>query len=84
MKRKTGVLIAVLTLVSTAGYLTFAKISKTRGLGFTAAASRPLTQGSLQIVDPEGGVVETMRGELSAYSRGLKGSVRAQQSEERS
>jgi Ca-activated chloride channel family protein len=40
-----------------AGYITLARVSKTRGLGFAAAASSSHTQGALQVVDPEKGVV---------------------------
>lgn len=46
-----------LTLLCIAGYVALARVSKTRGTGFAAGASGRITQGALQIVDPEKGLV---------------------------
>ncbi|HSB11286.1 MAG TPA: VIT and VWA domain-containing protein [Blastocatellia bacterium] len=55
MQRKLILLLAFLTVLSLASFIAFARISKTRGSGFTSSASGRVTQGALQIIDPEKG-----------------------------
>jgi Ca-activated chloride channel homolog len=58
MQRRLFLFIAFLSMLSIAGYITLAKVAKTRDTGLqTNAASSKITQGSLQIVDSEKGVV---------------------------
>jgi Ca-activated chloride channel family protein len=42
-------------MISVAGYITLAKVAKTRGTGTVAAAKRSITQGSLQVINSEKG-----------------------------
>src|SRR5262245_14667654 len=57
MKRRILLSAAFLTVLCISGYITIATVSKTRGLGLTASASSSRTAGSLQVIDPEKGVV---------------------------
>lgn len=49
--------LSFLTVLCLAGYITLARVAKTRGAGFAPSASTRATQGALQIVDPEKGIV---------------------------
>src|SRR5262245_3086096 len=57
MKRRILLSVAFLTVLCIFGYITIARVSKTRGLGLTASASSSRTAGALQVVSPEKGVV---------------------------
>ena len=57
MQRKAILFSVSLTVLMFAGYVTFDRVSKTRGLGFAAEASSSPTAGALQVIDPEKGVV---------------------------
>lgn len=57
MQRRIILSLTVLTMLFAAGYITLARVSKTRGPGFATSASSLHTQGALQVVDPENGVV---------------------------
>ncbi|HXF40914.1 MAG TPA: VIT domain-containing protein [Blastocatellia bacterium] len=57
MQRRIFFLLSFLTVLCLAGYITLARVAKTRGAGFVPAASSRATQGALQIVDPEKGIV---------------------------
>lgn len=57
MQRRIFFLLSFLTVLCLAGYITLARVAKTRGAGFVPSASTRATQGALQIVDPEKGVV---------------------------
>ena len=57
MQRKLTLCFVFLIVLSAAGYVTFALVSKTRGTPFIAAANGRTTPGALQIVDPEKGVI---------------------------
>jgi Ca-activated chloride channel homolog len=57
MKRRALLSTAFLTVLCISGYITIARVSKTRGLGLTASASSSRTAGALQVVSPEKGVV---------------------------
>ena len=57
MKRKIILFATVTAILVAASYVTLAQASKTRGGGFASAASSSYTQGALQIVNPEKGVV---------------------------
>lgn len=57
MQRRFVLSFTLLTVLFAAGYITIARVSKTRGSNFIANASSSPTQGALQIVDPEKGVV---------------------------
>jgi Ca-activated chloride channel family protein len=57
MQRKIILFATVLAILVVASYITLAQASKTRGSGFASSASSSYTQGALQIVDPEKGVV---------------------------
>jgi len=57
MQRRIFLLLSFLTVLCLAGYITLAQVAKTRGAGFVASASTRATQGALQIVDPEKGIV---------------------------
>jgi Ca-activated chloride channel family protein len=57
MQRKLVLCFIFLTLLSAAGYVTLGLVSKARGSGFVASAKGRLTQGALQIVDPEKGII---------------------------
>src|SRR5215216_6617338 len=58
MQRRLFLFFTFLSILSIVGYITLAKVAKTRGTGLTAAATTgKITQGSLQVVDPEKGVI---------------------------
>jgi Ca-activated chloride channel homolog len=57
MKRRILLSAAFLTILCISGYITIARVSKTKGLGLTASASTSRTAGALQVVSPEKGVV---------------------------
>ena len=57
MQRRLTLFFMLLSVVCIAGYITLAKVTKTRGTGFTAKASGSITQGALQVLDPEKGTV---------------------------
>src|SRR3989442_5307938 len=57
MQRRIILSVTLLTMLCVTGYITLARVSTSRGLGFAAAASTSHTQGALQVVDPEKGVV---------------------------
>jgi len=57
MQRRIFFLLSFLTVLCLAGYITLARGAKTRGAGFVPSASTRATQGALQIVDPEKGIV---------------------------
>jgi Ca-activated chloride channel family protein len=57
MQRRFVLCLVFLTALSAASYVTLALVSKTHGTPFVASASRRITQGALQIIDPEKGVV---------------------------
>ena len=57
MQRRIFFLLSFLTVLCLAGYITLARVAKTRGAGFVTSASTRATQGALQIVDPEKGIV---------------------------
>lgn len=57
MQRKFALCFVFLTVLSAAGYVTYALVSKARGTPFIASANGRVTQGALQIVDPEKGVI---------------------------
>src|ERR1044071_3784456 len=54
MQRRLTLFFVLLSAVCIAGYITLAKVAKT---GFTANASGHITQGALQVLDPEKGTV---------------------------
>jgi Ca-activated chloride channel homolog len=56
MQRRLFLFFAVVTLFSIAGYVTLARVAKTRGTGMAAAAGA-ITQGSLQVINSEKGSV---------------------------
>ena len=56
MKRKLALYLAFLFAVSVTAYVTITKVAATRGTGFVAAAASSTTQGSLQVISPEGQV----------------------------
>jgi Ca-activated chloride channel family protein len=56
MKRKLALYFAFLFAVSVTAYVAITKVAATRGTGFVAAASNSPTQGSLQVISPEGQV----------------------------
>lgn len=53
MQRRIILSVTVLTTLFVAGYITLARVSRTRGPGFATSASSSHTQGALQVVDPE-------------------------------
>ena len=57
MQRRIILSATFITILCAACYITLAQVSKTRGSSLAAAASTSRTQGSLQVVDPEKGVV---------------------------
>ncbi|HXI91272.1 MAG TPA: VIT and VWA domain-containing protein [Blastocatellia bacterium] len=57
MQRRIILSVTLLTMLGVASYIALARVSTSRGLGFAAAASTSHTQGALQVVDPEKGVV---------------------------
>jgi len=57
MKRRILLSAAFLAVLSLSGYITIARVTKSRGLGLIASASSSRTAGALQVVDPEKGVV---------------------------
>lgn len=57
MQRRLTLFFVLLSVTCIAGYITLAKVTKTRGTGFTASASGQITQGALQVLDPEKGTV---------------------------
>jgi Ca-activated chloride channel homolog len=57
MNRRILVSATLFSILCIASYIALAQASKSHRAGFTAQASNPATQGSLQIVDPEKGVV---------------------------
>ncbi|HEX8184577.1 MAG TPA: VIT and VWA domain-containing protein, partial [Blastocatellia bacterium] len=58
MQRRFILFFVFLSTILIAGYITLANVAKTRGTGLVAAAAMgKITQGSLQVVDPEKGVV---------------------------
>jgi Ca-activated chloride channel family protein len=57
MQRKLVLCSIFLTVLSAAGYVTLALVSKAKGAGAVASANGRVTQGALQIVDAERGVI---------------------------
>ena len=57
MQRKLVLFLAFLTVLCVAGYITMARVSKVRGSIFAAKAASSHTQGALQVLDPEKGVL---------------------------
>lgn len=57
MQRRLVLFFAFLTVLCLAGYITLGRVSKIRGSSLAAKASTSHTQGTLQVVDPEKGVV---------------------------
>src|SRR5437667_10075689 len=57
MQRKLTLSFILLALLSAAGYVTLALVSKTRGTTFVASANGRVTQGALQVVDAEKGII---------------------------
>ena len=57
MQRRFVLSFAFLTLLCAAGYITLARVSKTRGSNFIAKASSSATQGALKILNPGKGAV---------------------------
>jgi Ca-activated chloride channel family protein len=57
MQRRLTLFFVLLSAICIAGYITLAKVTKTSGTGFTANASGSITQGALQVLDPEKGTV---------------------------
>ncbi|HKP84961.1 MAG TPA: VIT and VWA domain-containing protein [Blastocatellia bacterium] len=57
MQRRLTLSFALLSALCIVGYITLAKVARTRGTIFSAAASGSITQGSLQVLDPEKGTV---------------------------
>lgn len=57
MQRRLTLFFVLLSVVCIAGYITLAKVTSIRGTGFTASASGQITQGALQVLDPEKGTV---------------------------
>ena len=58
MQRRHFLFFTFLSVLLIAGYTTFAKVAKIRGTGLVAAAATgKITQGSLQVVDPEKRVI---------------------------
>jgi hypothetical protein len=55
-QRRLYLLLTLLAVLCLAGYVALERTSKARGAGFAAAASTRVTQGALQVVDPEKGV----------------------------
>ncbi len=56
MKRKLTLYFAFLLAISVTSYIAITKVTATRGTGFVASASSLITQGSLQVISPEGQV----------------------------
>ena len=56
MKRKLTLYVAFLFAISVTIYVAIVKVAATRGSGFVASASSSTTQGSLQVLSPEGQV----------------------------
>lgn len=57
MQRKLVLCFIFLTVLSATGYVTLDLVSKAKGSIFVASANGRVTQGALQIVDPEKGVI---------------------------
>lgn len=57
MQRKLILCFIFLTMLSAAGYVTLALVSKATGSSFVASAGGRVTQGALQIVDSEKGII---------------------------
>ncbi|MFY9611142.1 MAG: VIT and VWA domain-containing protein [Blastocatellia bacterium] len=57
MQRRFILFSVLASILCTAGYITLAKVTRNRGSVFLAAASSRVTQGSLQVVNPEKGPV---------------------------
>jgi Ca-activated chloride channel family protein len=57
MQRRLVLFFSLLSVVCIIGYITLAKVAQKRGTGLTAHAAGPVTQGALQIIDPEKGTV---------------------------
>lgn len=57
MQRKLALCFIFLTVLSLVSYVTLALIAETSGSGFVASASSRVTQGALQIVDSEKGII---------------------------
>lgn len=57
MQRRLVLFFALLAASSIVGYITLAKVAQTKGTPFTASASSSITQGTLQVLDPEKGTV---------------------------
>ncbi|PYT05815.1 MAG: trypsin, partial [Acidobacteria bacterium] len=74
MQRRFVLSVALLTVLCAAGYITPARVSKSRGSNFIAKASRSVTQGAFKIVDSEKGVIAEcplkhtdVKGEISGF-----------------
>jgi Ca-activated chloride channel family protein len=57
MQRRFVLFSVLASILCTAGYITLAKVARNRGSIFVSAASGNVTQGSLQVVNPEKGLV---------------------------
>jgi Ca-activated chloride channel family protein len=57
MQRRFVLCLVFLTVLSAVGYVTLALVAKARGTPFVASANHRITQGALQIIDPEKGVI---------------------------
>ena len=57
MQRRLTLFFVLLSAVCIAGYITLAKVTGKSGAGFTAYASGQITQGALQVLDPEKGTI---------------------------
>ncbi|HKP87688.1 MAG TPA: VIT domain-containing protein [Blastocatellia bacterium] len=57
MQRRLFIFFAVVTVLSIAGYVTLARVAKTRGTGMVTAAAGAITQGALQVINSEKGTV---------------------------
>ncbi len=56
MQRRVVLFGVLASILCTAGYITLARATRNRGSVFVAAASSRVTQGSLQVVNPEKGL----------------------------
>ncbi|MGA9770704.1 MAG: VIT and VWA domain-containing protein [Blastocatellia bacterium] len=57
MQRRLTLFFVLLSVICIAGFITLAKVTRTGGTGFTASASGSITQGALQVLDPEKGTI---------------------------